>query len=122
MNKRSLLIGIFAAGMAAPALADDLGVTLQILDEHGGEERVMREIALPEGAAAQAHESARHGLQTANRAREGGGRELGRERAMEARERGQAMRGSARESRQEGQAQRETMQNHRPANPGRPNR
>lgn len=103
------LIALPFAGTSALA-EDDLDVTMGVIEDDATEERVSRELTLPESASEQGRESSRQGLDTANEARERG-REFGQERAAEGRERGEAAREEAEkrgaEARERGQSGRD---------------
>ena len=72
--------------MSGAVVAEDLDVTMTILDEEDiSEEVFVNEIALPIQAVENARENAAQGNETSNQARQQG-REFGRERSQEARE------------------------------------
>lgn len=82
-----LAAGTLALGMATAASADDLDVTMDVVEEDGTEETLVNRLELPETADEQGRESSQFGLDTANDARERG-RDFGQDRAEAARERG----------------------------------
>jgi hypothetical protein len=100
VTKRILAVGALALGFAAPALAADLEVTVTVLEEGAGEERLARELRLPTQAAERAHERSQRGLERAAEAGGGAGGP-GLERAADARGRAEAVREQARERRQD---------------------
>ncbi|MEX0730317.1 MAG: hypothetical protein WED00_13915 [Aquisalimonadaceae bacterium] len=104
-----LATGLFAISMTATAYAQELDVTMEVVDDNGTEEVIVNRLELPEDASDQGRESSRYGLDTANEARERG-REFGQSRASEARERGE-------EARERGQAARDAARD-RAANAG----
>lgn len=87
MNPRKLFsVVALLLALSGAVLADDLDVTLTILeDEDVSEEVFVNEIALPFQAVEKARENATRGIDTSNQARQQG-REFGAERAREARE------------------------------------
>lgn len=88
MNAKLNLTLLLAAGLALSPLAhaadEEADDTMTVVEEGQAPEDVVQTLALPDDASDQARESAAFGLDTANRAREGG-RELGEEMAERAR-------------------------------------
>ena len=87
MNPHKLFsVAALLFALSGAVLAEDLDVTLSILeDEDMSEEVFVNEIALPFQAVEKARENAARGIDTSNQARQQG-REFGAERAREARE------------------------------------
>lgn len=87
MNPHKLFsVAALLLALSSAVLAEDLDVTLTILeDEDMSEEVFVNEIALPIQAVEKARENAARGIDTSNQARQQG-REFGAERAREARE------------------------------------
>ena len=87
MNPHKLFsVAALLLALSRAVLAEDLDVTLTILeDEDMSEEVFVNEIALPIQAVEKARENAARGIDTSNQARQQG-REFGAERAREARE------------------------------------
>ncbi len=87
MNPHKLFsVAALLLALSGAVLAEDLDVTLTILeDEDMSEEVFVNEIALPFQAVEKARENAARGIDTSNQARQQG-REFGAERAREARE------------------------------------
>ena len=87
MNPHKLFsVAALLFALSGAVLAEDLDVTLSILeDEDMSEEVFVNEIALPIQAVEKARENAARGIDTSNQARQQG-REFGAERAREARE------------------------------------
>lgn len=82
-----LLAALVLGALPAVAQADDLDVTLSVIDEAGdAEEQLTNDIELPDEADAEGRAGA--GIDTANQARQQGS-EFGRERAEEGRDQGQ---------------------------------
>ncbi len=87
IGKYLLAVGFVGLLGGAGAMADELDVTMDVVDSDATEERVVRELRIPEPAAEAGREPPTEGLGSAPEARERG-REFGQERAESARERG----------------------------------
>ncbi len=124
MNIQSKLMAFIVLGIifSPHVLASDEEVTMTVVEET--QDEIVSTIALPEGAAEQARESAAAGIETANRAREDG-REFGAQQSAAARESGREMgERMAQEARDGNVAEqaRESAQDRRPERPEPPQR
>ena len=102
----ALMAAALIIGPVGQVVADDLDVTMEVVGEHASEERIARELRLPEAADQTAEETSREGLETAGEARERG-RDFGQDRAESARQRGEEARQRGDEARQRGEEARQ---------------
>ena len=102
----ALMAAALIIGPVGQVVADDLDVTMEVVGEHASEERIARELRLPEAADQTAEETSREGLETASEARDRG-RDFGQDRAESARQRGDEARQRGEEGRQRGEEARQ---------------
>lgn len=117
----------FGLALAGAAHADDLDVTMVVVETDQTPDDIVNLIQLPESASDRARESSSRGLETANQARELRGNETSAEARELGREFGERMADEARDG-NVGQQIRDNLgdvgsgrsSDHRPETPGRP--